>query len=295
MAAALSKKFTLSDLRTARKTGAKVAMLTCYDYTAARLMQEAGVPALLVGDSASNVVLGYPTTLPVSLAFMMEITAAVRRGAPQCLLVADMPFGSYQGSLDRGVQNVCKMVKRTGCDAVKIEAGAQHYRLIEELAGAGVAVIAHLGLRPQTIGVLGAYRYQGRTADEAEEIVTLAFNLQRAGAAAILLEAVPPEVAEAVIRNVAVPVIGCGAGPACHGHVFVTQDALGMSPHAPRFVPRLAEVGQQLSAAFARYVQQVQDGSYPAAEHCYEMPADQREKFLQTYKPTGVKSYESHE
>src|SRR5690242_8854554 len=136
MSTAPAKKFTLADLRAARKSGAKVAMLTCYDYTTARLMQEAGVPALLVGDSASNVILGYPTTLPVSVEFMIEITAAVRRGAPNCLLMADMPFGSYQGSLDRGVRNVCRMVKRTGCDAVKLEAAEGHLRLVRELADA---------------------------------------------------------------------------------------------------------------------------------------------------------------
>jgi 3-methyl-2-oxobutanoate hydroxymethyltransferase len=276
----LGKKFTFSDLRAARKGGQKVAMLTCYDYTTARLMQEAGVPALLVGDSASNVVLGYPTTLPVSLAFMIEITAAVRRGAPNCLVVADMPFGSYQGSLDRGVRNVFKMVKASGCDAVKVEAAETQLPLLRELAGAGVAVIAHLGLRPQTVGLLGGYRYQGRTATEAREIVALALQMQLAGAAALLLEAVPPEVSAAVVEKTAIPVIGCGAGPACHGHVFVTQDAVGLSEHVPRFVPSLGDWAQPMKQSFGQYVQQVREGKYPAAEHCYEMPADEREIFL---------------
>src|SRR3984885_14789586 len=140
----LTKKFTIADLRAARKSERKTPMLTCYDFTTARLMQQAGVPALLVGDSAANVILGYDTTLPVSLAFMIELTAAVRRGAPLCLLVADMPFGSYQGSLDRGVRSVCRMVKRTGCDAVKLEAAPSQFPLIRELSDAGVAVIAHL-------------------------------------------------------------------------------------------------------------------------------------------------------
>ena len=214
LSTAPAKKFTLADLRAARKSGAKVAMLTCYDYTTARLMQEAGVPALLVGDSASNVILGYPTTLPVSLEFMIEITAAVRRGAPNCLLMADMPFGSYQGSLDRGVRNVCRMVKRTGCDAVKLEAAEGHLRLVRELADAGVAVIAHLGLRPQTVGLIGAYRYQGRTAAEARAIVRLSRQMQQSGAAAVLLEAVPPEVSAEVVRQTEIPILGCGAGPA---------------------------------------------------------------------------------
>src|SRR6185503_4815452 len=144
--AALTRKISMSDLRAARQTGTKMAMLTCYDYTTARLMQQAGVPALLVGDSAANVILGHDTTLPVSLSFMIEITAAVRRGAPLALLIADMPFGSYHGSIDRGVRNVARMVKLSGCDCVKLEAGRGQLRLIRTLADAGVAVMAHLGL-----------------------------------------------------------------------------------------------------------------------------------------------------
>src|SRR3954465_4803989 len=143
----LASKFSLNDLRAARKTGTKVPMLTCYDFSTARLMQEAGVPALLVGDSAANVILGHPTTLPVPLSFMIEITAAVRRGAPLALVVADMPFGSYQGSVARGTKNVFRMVKQTGCDCVKLEVGETQVRLVRELSDAGVAVMAHLGLR----------------------------------------------------------------------------------------------------------------------------------------------------
>ena len=274
-----SRKFTFADLRSARKSGVKVPMLTCYDYTSARLMQQACVSMLLVGDSASNVVLGYPTTLPVSLSFMVEITAAVRRGAPECLVMADMPFGSYQGSLDRGVRSVFRMVKSTGCDAVKLEAAESQTKLIKELADAGVAVVAHLGLRPQTVGLVGGYRYQGRTAAEARQIVSLALQMQQAGAAGILLEAVPPEVSAAVVEQTNIPVIGCGAGPACHAHVVVTQDALGLSNHVPRFVPRLGDVAAPMSACFAEYVRQVQTQEYPAKEHCYDMPPDERNKF----------------
>src|SRR4051812_28288007 len=176
----LSRRFTLNDLRAARRDGTRVPMLTCYDYTTARLMQESGVPALLVGDSAANVILGHPTTLPVSLSFMIEITAAVRRGAPLALVVADMPFGSYQGSVARGTRNVFRMVQQSGCDCVKLEAGEMTLPIIRELADAGVAVIAHLGLRPQSVGVVGGYRYQGRTAAEAMEIVGLAQRMERA-------------------------------------------------------------------------------------------------------------------
>ena len=165
----LPKKITLADLRALRASGNRMAMLTCYDYTTARLMHEAGVPLLLVGDSAANVILGHDTTLPVSLSFMIEITAAVRRGAPNAFLIADMPFGSYHASLAQGVRNVARMIKRTGCDAVKLEVSDSNADLVRALADAGVAVVAHLGLKPQNVGLLGGYRFQGRTAVEANK------------------------------------------------------------------------------------------------------------------------------
>lgn len=281
MSTSLTRKLTLNDLRRARAEGGpKLPMLTCYDYTSARLMQEAGVPALLVGDSASNVVLGYPTTLPVSLAFMIEIAAAVRRGAPLAFVVADMPFGSYHGSVARGVRNVVHMVQRSGCDCVKLEVAPTQLNLVSELAGAGVAVMAHMGLRPQAVGLAGGYRTQGRSAHEARAILALALQMQRAGAAALLLEAVPAEVARLVVDATNIPVIGCGAGPYCHGHVFVTHDALGLTPAAPRFAPQLADLATPAIAAYREYVRQVAAGEYPAPEHQYGMPTDELEKIL---------------
>jgi 3-methyl-2-oxobutanoate hydroxymethyltransferase len=277
----LAKKITLSDLRALRSSKQRMAMLTCYDYTTARLMHEAGVPLILVGDSAASVILGHDTTLPVSLSFMIEITAAVRRGAPLALLVADMPFGSYQESVAQGVRNVVKMVKRTNCDAVKLEASAGSVPLIRTLADAGVAIIAHLGLKPQAVGLLGGYKFQGRTAAEAGEIVASALQMQEAGAAAILLEAVPPEVANAVVDKTYIPVIGCGAGPSCHSSVIVTQDGLGLTPHRPRFVPTLADHATPLKAALAQYVDAVAAGRYPAAEHDYVMPPAEKKLFME--------------
>jgi 3-methyl-2-oxobutanoate hydroxymethyltransferase len=279
MPAPLSKKLTLSDLRAARASGQKLAMLTCYDYSTARLMQEAGVPMLLVGDSAANVILGHETTIPVSLDFMIELTAAVRRGAPLALVVADMPFGSY-ATVDRGVENVCRIVKLSCCDCVKIEVAPSHAPLVRACADAGVAVMAHLGLRPQTVNLLGGYKYQGRTAREADAIVALALEMQRAGAAAILLEAVPPQVSQRVVERTEIPVIGCGAGPACHGAVVVTHDAIGLSAHRlPRFVPRVGDAALVLKEMFAKYVNNLASGAYPAAEHQYEMPEEERAKF----------------
>jgi 3-methyl-2-oxobutanoate hydroxymethyltransferase len=265
-----SKKFTMLDLRAARAAGAKVPMLTCYDYTTARLMHEAGVPALLVGDSAANVILGHPNTLPIKLDFLIELTAAVRRGAPKCLLISDMPFGSYQASPAQGVRNITRMVQLSGCDCVKIEAAGSHLRLVRRLTDAGIAVMAHLGLRPQSIGLLGEYKAQGRTVEEGKRIVELSARVAKAGAAAILLEAVPPDVSAAVVDAVTVPVIGCGAGPACHGYVFVTHDALALSPHRPRFVPMLGDLATPMLDAFKKYVQLVAAGKYPAPENNYE-------------------------
>jgi 3-methyl-2-oxobutanoate hydroxymethyltransferase len=265
------KKFGLSDLRSARQTGAKVAMLTCYDFTTARLMEEAGVPALLVGDSAASVILGHPSTLPVSLDFMIELAAAVRRGAPNCFVVADMPFGSYQASAATGVKNVCKMMQLSGADCVKLEVAPSHARLVRKITDAGVAVMAHLGLRPQAVGLLGGYRAQGRNAREADEIVRQAEQMQKAGAAAILLEAVPPEVSEAVVNAIGLPVIGCGAGPACHGSVVVMQDLLGLTPRQPRFVQADETVKTKLIDVFENYVSDVSEGRYPGTEHQYRM------------------------
>lgn len=287
MATPSIRKFTIADLRSARNAQSKVPMLTCYDYSTARIMQEAAVPALLVGDSAANVILGYETTIPISLSFMIEIAAAVRRGAPQCLVVADMPFGSYQGSLDRGVKNVCRMMKSSGCDAVKIEATAGQIALVSELADAGVAVIAHLGLRPQSVGLLGGYRVQGRTAESAWEIVQLGRRMVEAGAAGILLEAVPPEVSAAMVAQVDAPVIGCGAGPACDAHVFVTHDAIGLCSHSPKFVPRLKDVATPMREAFSDYVSQTRNGAYPGPEHVYDMPSDEKARFMNLLQATS--------
>jgi 3-methyl-2-oxobutanoate hydroxymethyltransferase len=279
MSSPLSRKYTLSDLRALRNSGGKAAMLTCYDFSTARVMQEAGVPMLLVGDSAANVILGHSTTLPVSLSFMIEITAAVRRGAPLAFVVADMPFGSYAGEPRLGVKSVTRMVKLSGCDCVKIEVSPGHAELVRTLTDNGVAVMAHLGLKPQAVNVLGGYKYQGRTAESARSIVALALQMQEAGAAALLLEAVPPEVSARVVRETAIPVIGCGAGPACHGSVIVTHDGIGLTQHRPRFAVSLGDVGAAMKEAFASYVNKVASGAYPAPEHQYEMPPEEKAKF----------------
>jgi 3-methyl-2-oxobutanoate hydroxymethyltransferase len=271
----LTEKITLQLLRQARKENKKIPILTCYDFLTARLMHEVGLLAILVGDSASSVILGHETTLPISLDFIIDITAAVRRGAPLCFLIGDMPFGSYQASTEQALTNVFRLVKSTTCDAVKLEVTEEHAPLVRALSAAGVAIITHLGLRPQSVNTLGGYRYQGRTALEAEKIVALSLLMEQSGAAAILLEAVPPEVANAVIEVSSVPVIGCGAGPACHASVIVTHDALGLTKNKPRFVPTLADIATPLREAFARYIADVSSGKYPAPQHNYPMPPEE--------------------
>jgi 3-methyl-2-oxobutanoate hydroxymethyltransferase len=295
MPAPLTQRFTLSDLRAARASGRKVPVLTCYDFSTARLMSEAGVPALLVGDSAASVILGYENTLPVPLDFMIEITAAVRRGAPLALVMADMPFGSFGGDAGRGFDAVCRMVKLSGCDCVKIEAADQHMALIRMLSGAGVAVVAHLGLRPQSIGLLGGYKYQGRTAADAETLADLAVSLEAAGAAALLIEAVPDEVGQLIVGRTGVPVIGCGAGPACTGYVVVTHDALGFTKRPPRFVPQLnsatgADAAGALREALQRYVELVTSGQYPNHQHAYPMLDGEAAKLAARPRGTNIGS-----
>jgi 3-methyl-2-oxobutanoate hydroxymethyltransferase len=238
-----AEKVTLKNLQEARQGGPRFPILTCYDYT----------------------------TLPASLAFMIEITAAVRRGAPLAFVIADMPFGSYQASTAQGVRNVCKMIQRTNCDCVKLEMGESNLSLLRRLADSGIAVMAHLGLRPQSVGLIGGYKARGRTAAQAMQIIDLARRAQEAGAVSILLEAVPPAVARAVIENTSVPVVGCGAGQDCHGCVIVTQDALGFSDRKPRFVPDLCDLASGLHSACVSYVKQVLDQEYPAPAHSYSM------------------------
>jgi 3-methyl-2-oxobutanoate hydroxymethyltransferase len=191
-----------------------------------------------------------------------------------------MPFGSYQASTAQGVKNVARMVKLTGCDCIKLEVAQSHAKLVKRLADAGVAVMAHLGLRPQSVGLLGGYRSQGRSAEQANLIVSSAVQMQNAGAAAILIEAVPAEVGAAVVAATNIPIIGCGAGPACHGSVIVTHDGLGLTPNRPRFAPLLHDIASPLKSALAEYCRKVSAGEYPAAEHQYEMPSEEKSKFL---------------
>lgn len=282
-----STRFTLNHFRTAAAADEKLAMLTCYDYTTARLLAKAGVKLLLVGDSAANVILGHDSTIPVSLDFMTTIAAAVRRGAPDALVMVDMPFGTCV-STSSGAKNVAQLVKLSGCDCVKIETSRGHLGLIQRLADSGIAVFAHLGLMPQSVGLTGGYRAQGRSAMDAYAIADLAGDAINAGAAGILLEAVPPEVSELITQQLDVPIIGCGAGPACHAHVVVLHDILGLSDFVPKFAPKLTDLATPLVAAAAKYVKDIETGKYPSKNHTYQMPADESRTLRTEAKKVGI-------
>lgn len=255
-----------------KTAGEKFAMLTAYDFPTATAAQAAGVHSLLIGDSMGNVVLGHPTTRLVPLDLMILLGQAVRRGAPRVYLVGDVPFESMQAGTDGVIRAAQRFVSECGCDAVKVETQPHHADLVAALTRAGIDVIAHLGLLPQSVVSPDGYRAQARDESSIAELVSQARCMTQAGAPMLLLEAVPNEAAMAVVTAVDVPVIGCGAGPACDGHVVVTHDMLGLSlDKPPRFVPILANVRQAIQEAMRAYVESIASRAYPAPEHTYPL------------------------
>jgi len=262
-------RITLKTVQEMAAAGEPIAMLTAYDFHTARVLAKAGVPTVLVGDSAAMTVLGLDSTTGITLDFLVTITAAVRRGAPDVFLMADMPFGSYANPV-KAVENAARFVREAGADAVKLECDGRHAEIVKAMAAAGITTCAHLGLLPQRAHQMGGYVAQGRTKDDAKRIVEDAVKLYEAGALMILLEAVPDDVTKAVVGAVKVPVIGCGAGPSAHGHVVVVHDMLGYSERVPRFVEKLGDVPGAIEAAARKYVERVVTRKYPAAEHQYQ-------------------------
>ena len=275
-----TNRTTLRTLRKCVRDNEPFAMLTCYDATTARWLARGGVRTILVGDTAAEMVLGYDSTLPVPMDFMVQLTAAVRRGAPEALIMADMPFGSYQCGDDEAVANACRFLTQGMADVVKMEVDASFVPLVERMSHAGVPVVAHIGSRPQTVRLQGGYRSAGRTQRESEQICAAAEQLIQAGAVMLLIEAVPAEVAQRVVavamdthngeRDIT-PVIGCGAGPACHGHVVVLHDLLGMTDWQPPFAPPMAQLGQHIQEAAHQWVQTIASGDYLRENHPYKM------------------------
>jgi 3-methyl-2-oxobutanoate hydroxymethyltransferase len=249
-----------------------MAMLTCYDHPTAKILAHTGVHILLVGDSAATTVLGADSTIKVTFDFLLTITEAVRRGAPDLFLMADMPFASYP-DVATAVANAARFVREAGADAVKLEADIRHREIVAGMSAAGVTVCAHVGLLPQRAPQQGGYFAQGRTQDEARRLVEEAVALAEAGAHMLLIEAVPDEVTAEVVRRVNCPVIGCGGGPSADGHVMVLHDMLGYSERSPRFVEKYGDVPSVIAAAAGEYAQAVKTRAYPAARHQYRMKA----------------------
>ena len=274
-------KVTLPDLTAARTRGDRLVMVTAYDAPSARLADAAGVDMVLVGDSAGTTVLGGNSTVPVTVDEMLLFTRAVSRGVRRALVVADMPFGSYQVSEDDAVRNAIRFAKEGGADAVKLEGAGRTLPRIRSIVDAGVPVMGHIGLTPQTATMLGGYRAQGRTAKAARRLIDDAIALERAGCFALVIEAVPPVVAEQITAAVAVPPIGIGAGAACTGQVLVWHDLLGLtSGHVPRFVKVYADLGTIIQGALRNYAAEVRAGTFPEPRHTYGMPDDEREALV---------------
>lgn len=265
-----SVAITLETLRTMRLAGRPISMLTCYDYSFARILAGAGVHVLLIGDSGAMTVLGAKSTIHATMDFMITMTRAVRRGAPDVLVMADMPFASYP-TPQVAVANAARLIREGGADVVKLECDERHTAVIEAFRLAGIPSCAHLGLLPQRAPQEGGYKAHGRSPEDARKIVEQARLLRMAGADLILLEAVPDVVSQAVIAATDCPVLGCGAGPSCHGHVVVLHDLLGFTEKPPRFVDKLADIPGAVSQAVRTYVEAVEQRKYPVERHGYTM------------------------
>jgi 3-methyl-2-oxobutanoate hydroxymethyltransferase len=265
---ATSRRVTVRDIAAAKARGEKWPMLTAYDALTARVFDDAGIPVLLVGDSAAMVVFGHDSTIPVTVDELIPLTAAVVRGTRRAMVVADLPFGSYQMSPGAALAAATRFLKEAGAHAVKLEGGQRVVRQVEELVAAGIPVMAHLGLTPQSVNALGGYRVQGR-GEDGDRLLHDAKALEAAGAFSIVLEAVPAGLAAKVTAAASIPTIGIGAGPACDAQVLVWQDMAGLTPRTAKFVKRYAEVAEVLGAAARAFAGEVADGQFPDEEHSY--------------------------
>ncbi|MGB7760115.1 MAG: 3-methyl-2-oxobutanoate hydroxymethyltransferase [Bryobacteraceae bacterium] len=268
-------KVRVNHLAKIKQNGGRIAALTAYDFLTAQLLDRAGIDMILVGDSLANVVLGYPTTLPVTMDEMLHHARAVARGVARALTVADMPFLSFQAGVDDAVRNAGRFLKEGGVEAVKVEGAGPVLAVVERLVEVGIPVLGHLGYTPQSVHRFGSNIVQAKTAVRAGELLNDAIALEGAGAFAVVLECVPAEVARLITERLTVPTIGIGAGPFCDGQILVLHDALGLTPWSPRLAKRYLELGGMISEAAASYVREVREGAFPAAEHCYEMPEDE--------------------
>ena len=273
-------KLLLTELAEMKRRSDRIVMVTAYDYPSGRLADAAGVDIVLVGDSAAMTVLGHDTTVPATMEEMVMLTRAASRGARRPLVVADMPFGSFQVSDEDALRNAVRFVKEAGADAVKVEGAGPTVSRVVALVGAGIPVMGHLGLTPQSATMLGGFRAQGRSADKARQLLEDARTLERAGCFSIVLEAVPAPVAARITEALTVPTIGIGSGRDCDGQVLVLHDLLGLyQGRSPRFVKRYAELGEAIKDALERYTADVRSGAFPGEEHTYSIPDDELAAF----------------
>ena len=272
-------KNTVTTFRQMKENHEKISMLTAYDYSTAKLEDESGVTSILVGDSLGNVILGYEDTISVTMEDMIHHGAAVARGAKEALVVIDMPFMSYQTSVYDAVVNAGRLMKEGRAGAVKLEGGASVCPQIKAITDAGIPVVAHLGLTPQSINAFGGFKVQGKSEEAARKMIEDALAVQEAGAFSVVLEGIPAKLAAIITEKLTIPTIGIGAGADCDGQVLVYQDMLGMfSDFVPKFVKQFANVGDVMKAAFAQYIEEVGNGTFPAEEHTYKIDDDIIEK-----------------
>jgi len=273
------ESLSIPELAAMKRAGTRIVMVTAYDHPSARLASEAGVDVILVGDSAGNNVLGYDSTVPVSMDEAAMLTAAVARARPRSLIVGDLPFGSYQGSDTDAVASSVRLVK-AGADAVKLEGAGPMISRVRAIVDAGIPVMGHLGLTPQTATKLGGMKAQGRTAAAARQLLRETRELEAAGAFSLVLESIPARIAERITALASIPTIGIGAGPGCDGQVLVWHDMLGINEGAmPRFVKRYADVAGEVRRALTAYAAEVRSGAFPAPEHEYKIAADELRAF----------------
>jgi len=272
-----SKPVTLRTIARMAKQGEKFPCLTCYDATTAKWLERSGIPLLLVGDTAAEMILGLPSTIHAPLDFLITINAAVKRGAPNTLVMADMPFMSYQADVAEGIRNAGRFMTEGSADAVKIEVDRSFTGLVKQMARAGIPVVAHIGSLPQRAKMQGGYKSVGRTAKQAQAVVDDALALEEAGAIMLLLEACPNEVSTKVVQKTSIPVIGCGAGPACHGQIVVLQDLLGLTDWQPAFARPITALGNQIITAAEQWIDMVKASKL--GDHPYKMAEGELEKF----------------
>lgn len=272
-------KTTIHSLFKKKEEKEKITFLTAYDYPTAVAEENAGIDVILVGDSLGMCVYGFDSTLPVTMDIMINHCKAVKKGAPNCFVIGDMPYMSYQVSLEQAVANAGRLMQESGIDCVKLEGGVEVADRIKAITNAGIAVMGHLGLTPQSTAALGGYKAQGKQAESAMQLIEASKTLEEAGCVSIILEAIPFEVAKIITNNSSIPIFGIGAGPHCDGQALVVNDLLGYyGDNVPKFVKKYASINHYIETAVTKYIEEVKNGIFPAPEHCYKINKAEMEK-----------------